>query len=191
MRFTLNHLMQILDEDEEQCFPEEIYIYPPLSDALKTGSVIEKEDDKSLYAILNPACDLVVRKNGEYKTDRIMLVEIEKRELFIDAALKDITNKKKKKNRLKDVFGNNYNAYSHWLPHTKFFEGGFLNFRKISTRTKEEVKSAYKQPHIQISPDFIKDILSRFSSYYARQGQPDIECDKIIEEIVTSSGDTK
>jgi len=78
LRFTLNHLMQILDEDEDQCFPEEVYIYPPLSDALKTGSIIENKDDKSLYAILNPACDLVVRKNGEYKTDRIMLVEIEK-----------------------------------------------------------------------------------------------------------------
>ncbi|MBC8393306.1 MAG: response regulator, partial [Deltaproteobacteria bacterium] len=71
LRFTLNHLVQILDDDNDRCFPEEIYIYPPLSDGLKTGSILKKKDGERLYAILNPACDLVVRNNGEYKTDRI------------------------------------------------------------------------------------------------------------------------
>ena len=119
-----------------------------------------------------------------------MLVEIEKRKLILNAALSGITKKDKKENKLKNVFGNNYTDYFHWLPKTKFFDGGFLSFRKISTLTKEEFRDAYNQPHIQISPHFVKDILSRFSSYYARQGQPDIERDKIIEEIITLSGDT-
>jgi len=189
LRFTLNHLMQLLDDNEDQCFPEEVYIYPPFSDDLKTGSIIKRNTGESLYAVLNPACDLVIRNNGEYKTDRIMLVEIEKVKLIIDVALNGITQKKKKENKLKNIFSNSYTDYFHWLPNTNFFDGGFLNFRKILTLTKEEFRSAYSQPHIQISPHFVKDILSRFSSYYARQGQPDIERKKIIEEIIALSGD--
>lgn len=190
LRFTLNHLVQVLDDDEDQCFQEEVYIYPPLLDGLKTGSIIKEKDSECLYVVLNPSCDLVVRNNSEYKTDRIMLVELEKSKMIIDAALNGITQKKKKGNKLKNVFGNNYTDYFHWLPETKFFDGGFLNFRKISTHTQENFRDAYHQPHIQISPHFVKDILSRFSSYYARQGQPDIERNKIIEKIIASSGDT-
>lgn len=189
LRFTLNHLMHLLDDDEEKSFPEEVYIYPPLSDSLKTGSIIKKKEAEDLYVILNPACDLVIRSNNQFKTDRIMLVQIENIKSIIDAALDGITNKQKKENKLKDLFANNYTNYFHWLPYTKFFSGGFLNFRKVSTITKEELESNYDQPQIQISLHFVKDILSRFSSYYARQGQPDIEYSKVIEEIITSSGD--
>ena len=191
LRFTLNHLVQILDDDEDQCFPEEVYIYPPLSDSLKTGSIVRKRGGEDLYVVLSPACDLVVRSDGNFKTDRILLVEVEEANSIIDAALNGITKKAKKENKLKNVFGNNYTGYFHWLPKTYYFEGGFINFRKISTCTKDEFENAYNQPHIQISPHFVKDILSRFSSYYARQGQPDIEHNKIIDEVVSSSGKTE
>ena len=33
---------------------------------------------------------------------------------------------------------------------------------------------------IQISPSFVKDIVARFSSYYARQGQPNIDFTKFM-----------
>ncbi len=191
LRFTLNHLVQILDDDEDQCFPEEVYIYPPLSEGLKTGSIVRKKEAEDLYVVLSPACDLVVRSDGNFKTDRILLVEVEEANSIIDAALNGITRKAKKENKLKNVFGNNYTDYFHWLPKTGYFEGGFINFRKISTCTKDEFEKAYNQPHIQISPHFVKDILSRFSSYYARQGQPDIERNKIIDEVVSSSGETE
>ena len=102
-----------------------------------------------------------------------------------------MTNKGKKENKLKNVFGNNYTDYFHWLPETDFFNGGFLNFRKITTCTKDELGDIYDPPHIQISPHFVKDILSRFSSYYARQGQPDIDRTKIIEGIIAPPGEAE
>ena len=184
LRFTLNHLVQVLDDDEDQCFPEEVYIYPPLSNGLKTGSIIKKKDGEGLRVILSPACDLVIRKDGNFKTDHILLVDIEEANAIIATVLNlnKITNKGKKENKLKlkNVFGNNYTDYFHWLPETDFFNGGFLNFRKITTCTKDELGDIYDPQHIQISPHFVKDILSRFSSYYARQGQPDIDQTKII-----------
>ncbi len=189
LRFTLNHLVQVLDGDEDQCFPEEAYIYPPLLEGLKTGSIVTEKTCERLHVILSPACDLVVRSNGNFKTDRILFVEIEKGSFIIDGALNGITKKAKKEKKLKSVLGNNYTTYFHWLPKTAYFDGGFINFRKIATCSKEEFEHTYNQPHIQISPHFVKDILSRFSSYYARQGQPEIERNKIIEEIIAAFGE--
>ena len=70
---------------------------------------------------------------------------------------------------------NNNRQYRHWLPPTKFFEGGVVNFRKLKTLHKKDFKEQFEKPYIQISPPFVKDIVSRFSAYYARQGQPDID----------------
>ena len=186
LRYTLNHLIQILDDDEF-CFPEEMYIFPPLSENLKTGSIVKQKDGDTCYVVLNPACDLVLRNSGEIKTDRIMLLETENVNNVVNPALNEITNKSKKEKKLKNIFGNNYTDYYHWLPKTIFFHGGFLNFRKISTLTQVDFEDSFENPGIQISPHFVKDILSRFSSYYARQGQPDIDQKKIIDEIIAAS----
>ncbi|HLC14699.1 MAG TPA: response regulator, partial [Thermodesulfovibrionia bacterium] len=187
LRFTLNHLMQLLDDDGDQCFPEEVYLYPPLSDGIKTGSIVVKKKNKdSLCVVMNPACDLVVRNNGDFKTDRILLVEIEPVNVVLDSALSGITKKDRQKSKLETVMKNNHTGYFHWLPATNYFMGGFINFRKISTLTKEQFVNEFNNPVIQISPSFVKDIVSRFSSYYARQGQPDIEFANIINKMISS-----
>ena len=181
LRYTLNHLFQLLEEDKERCFPEEVYLYPPMSEKITTGSiVIEKTTDRP-FVILSPACDLVVRRNGEFKTDRILLVEIEGESEVVNVALNGIRRKQSKENKLRDVFNNNHTDYYHWLPKTDFFAGGFLNFRKLNALNKTDFDEKFREPTIQISPFFVKDIVSRFSSFYARQGQPDIDSKDFID----------
>lgn len=175
LRHTLSHLIQLLDDDVDRCFPEEVYLAPPLSKSIRTGSIVNEKNSDQMFSVMNPACDLVVRQNGQFKTDRILFVEIEKEQLVIDSALNEITRAEKRESRLKTVFGNNYTDYYHWLPETDFFNGGFLNFRKLSTLTIKEFNERFEAPKIQISSSFVKDVVARFSSYYARQGQPDIE----------------
>lgn len=184
LRFTLNHLVQALDDDEDKCFPEEVYIHPPFSDSLKTGSILKKKDAEGFYVVLSPACDLVIRKDNNFKTDYILLVEVENENKIISAGLNGIIKSGKKQKKLKSIFNNNYTDFFHWLPGTDFCSGGFLNFRKIASYTKNEIANNFDPPHIQISPHFIKDILSRFSSYYARQGQPDLNCSQIMDDIL-------
>lgn len=178
LRYTLNHLLQLLEEDEEDCFPEEVYLYPPVLDRITTGSMVKADDQ--WFVVLSPACDLVIRKNGEFKTDRILLVEIEGENDVVNVALNGITRKRSKENKLRDVFNNNHTDYYHWLPKTEFFEGGILNFRKLTTLDKDDFEETFGKPTIQISPSFVKDIVSRFSSYYARQGQPDIDSEDFV-----------
>lgn len=177
LRHTLNHLLQFLNDDKNKYFPEEVYLYPPLSDKICTGSIVKPKDDvkpkdRKWYVVMNPPCDLVIRDNDRPKTDNIVLVEIEKEENIIGGKIE----KKHKK-----LFSNEYNFYYHWLPKTNFFEGGILNFRKLSSLSIEEFNKNYEKPKIQISPSFVKDILARFSAYYARQGQPDIDIEQFLQ----------
>lgn len=186
LRFILNHLMQLLDDDEDLCFPEEAYIYPPLHDRLKPGCIVKQKGAQGLCVVLNPACDLVIRESGQFNTDRILFVEIDEDPKVYDHILKKLKTKEEKTERLHTILNNRHTLYHHWLPKTNFFPGGFINFRKLSTLTKKEYEKQFEKPHIQISPHFVKDILSRFSSYYARQGQPDIECANIICAIIAA-----
>ena len=181
LRYTLNHLLQLLEDDEEECLPEEVYLYPPALDRIRTGNMVKANDQ--WFVVLNPACDLVPI-NGEFKTDRILLVEID------GDAVKDVlrksNNNKDKKRKLDALSKNTHAFYYHWLPPVRFessdgqilnFDGGLLNFRKLKTLTKVYFQKKFGDPLIQISPSFAKDIISRFSSYYARQGQPNLDRD--------------
>lgn len=165
LRYALNHLFQLL-EDEERCFPEEVYLYPPLLTQITTGSIVKKKKGGQQFVVLSPACDLIPR-NGKFKPGhRILLVGIESEDEIVGKVKSSSDFGQLRDNRL---------PYYHWLPRTKFFEGGFLDFRNLRTLTNEEFDKKFEKPSIQISPFFVKDIVARFSSFYARQGQPDID----------------
>ena len=192
LRHALNHLLQLLDDDGENYFPEEVYLAPPLTNEIRTGSIVKERTSIRRFAVINPACDLVVRKNGLFKTDRILLVEIEKTQDVVNSSLHQISKGAKRKDKLRSVLRNNYTDYYHWLPKTDFFGGGFLNFRKLISLSEDDFgKNFEAPPKIQISPSFVKDVVARFSSFYARQGQPDIEFENFITELTTQPGDSQ
>ena len=195
LRFTISHLLELLDEDLETYFPEEMYISPPISTNIKTGSIVQNAS-KDYYVVLSPACDLAVH-NGNIKTDRILVCFIEKNmiskaqkafnsEIVEDDSEKQKVKKKKEKDRaerlLTQLPGNNFSNYYHYLPRTSRFNGGVINFRKVNTFKPREFKKEFGKPIIQISMAFAKDIVARFSSYYARQGQPDFDAD-VLEDL--------
>ena len=83
LRHTLNHLSQLLDEDKDRCFPEEMYLAPPLTEKISTGSILKEIQDEKSFVVMNPACDLVIREDAERNTDWILLVEVDpESELF-------------------------------------------------------------------------------------------------------------
>ncbi len=198
LRYTLNHLFQRLEEDNELFLPIEFYLYPPVTDKITTGSMVK--ENNQWFVVLSPACDLVFR-NGQFKTERILFVEIETETKIVKNALnrlKKIDDKEEREKVREDIFqklsGNNHTFYYHWLPPVKFntseggqldFEGGFLNFRKLEALSLNKFKAKFTEPLVQISPYFVKDIVSRFSSYYARQGQPEIDNNTFIDRYTS------
>ena len=69
---------------------------PPMSADIKTGSMVIEDVSNQPFVVLSPACDLVIRSNGKFKTDRILLVEIEKENNIVDKALEGIRQKREK-----------------------------------------------------------------------------------------------
>ena len=192
LRFIINHIVELVDEETGMYFPEEMYIAPVISSAIKTGCILKKQNEDQYYVILTPACDLALH-GGNFKTDRIMVCLIEKVDMNIvqinrtDSTLSildsddEYTRKnkaqkiEKAKRTLIDLQYNRVVPYFHYLPNTNIFQGGFINFRKIETFKPGEFKKLFGSPIVQISSAFTKDIVARFSSYYARQGQPDFD----------------
>lgn len=171
LRFTLGHLVASLDGDEVPCYPEEVYLSPPLDNKLITGTLVQRKADKSRHVVMTPACDLVLR-NGELKANSVQLAEIVSED-EVHATLKGNSNQKKKiKQQLKK---NNYRPCFHWLPRAYGRPSGFLDFREIQTVRMDDFDWEYVRLDTRIAPGFVKDIVSRYAAFYARQGQPEIK----------------
>jgi len=196
LRLTINHIIELIDEYDGRYIPEEMYISPVISKALKTGCIVKKRNTDQYCVVLSPACDLALH-NGQFKTDRVMVCLIEKTDMsIVENSRKDSiisisdsdTDEQKKvkaekigkaQKTLKLLQSNNYASYFHYLPKTNVFEGGFINFRKVETFKPTDFGKGFESPSAQISTAFVKDIVSRFSSYYARQGQPDFDLEHL------------
>lgn len=170
LRYTLNHLLQLLDDDTESWFPAEVYLKLLKKEKegvlrVQNGQIVKENLSSLKFVILTPVCDLVLRKDGKVKTDHVLLVEIE-------CTNKVVNNKNKEK-----LYSNNHDLFHHRLPKSNQFEGGFLNFRKLNVSNLTLLKKDYEFTDWLISPPIMKNLTERFSSYYARQGQPEIDED--------------
>lgn len=184
LRFTINHLLELLNDDSDFCYPEEMYISPLVLNSVKTGCIVLDKKTNKNYLVMSPACDLVIHSCGSFKTDRILLCEIEDFNQVKDTSLVDITKKDKRERRVKELIKNTYTEYYHWLPSTTVFHGGFINFRWTIALEKQIFERDFKLLQIQVSSHFVKDIVSRFAAYYARQGQPDFDFDALARQVI-------
>jgi len=203
LRFTVNHLMEYLDDDSDRFVPDEVYITPPVYSHLRTGCIVKHTTHSTLHVVLTPACDLALRnKKGAAKTDAaqvdeepekepkttdILLCEIEP--LSIAETLCETKKPAKRREFFRNLANNNINRpYYHFLPQAQAhqFEGGLINFRKIHTISPQNFSDVYSDPSHQIASAFVKDIVGRFSSYYARQGQPEFDASEWIEVMASS-----
>lgn len=178
LRHVLSHLVQVVDEDVEKSLPEEFYLCPPPSADIRTGSVLEKKGGGNKFVVLTPACDLVIRKNGKRNAERVVLVEVigpEKLPYGLGTSgFRNLTGSKKE--NLEKAMGNRQKNCFHCLPKTEDFDLSFLDFTRVSTALISNLKKEFEMPpKVQISPPFVKDIVARFSSFYARQGQPEVD----------------
>lgn len=193
LRYTMSHLLDMIDVDADNYYPEEMYIVSTNLGEIKTGNIIKHKETGEFFVVLSPACDLAIRKNGGFKTDRILVVQIEKQsdnekmilEKGIIKSEKSTTKQKKHSEReIQNLIRNNSTNYYHYLPATDIFEGGVINFRKINSYTLNEFSDLFSTPVTRIVSSFLKDIIARFSSFYARQGQPDFDSEHLMSTIL-------
>ena len=165
LRFALGHLIAGIEGDEVPCYPEEVYLDPPLDDSLATGSLVLCKKRQTSHVVMTPACDLVIRGNGRPKTDVVVVAEVVPESTVFESLNANPGLQKKLRN-------NNHVGYYHWLPKSHSQEGGFLDFRRLEAVAWDERDQKFDSSNVRIAPNFVKDIVARFSSFYARQGQP-------------------
>jgi len=186
LRYISSYLLDYLQIDDEGNFdsflPQEVYLIPSPSTRCHTGDILLK--DEEYYIILSPACDMVTGKAKNILISKIELfdgMEYYKEQLRHLKGTDD--NKKEKAEKIFEGLLTNHNSLKyHFLPKTKQFGGGFINFQKLKTFKKSDIDNYERFG--KISDFFLKDIISRFSNYYSRQGQPNFNIDSIKKEYI-------
>ena len=184
LRYALSHIQELIDDEVPAYVTEEMYISPPISKEIKTGSIIKAKSDGLYCIVLSPPCDLVIHE-GKMKTDCILVCEIDSMDSVNARIIEGIASATKQAKRIAAALNNNYTDYYHWLPQNTLFEGGYINFRKVITYSPDELINKFVHPFIKVQESFVKSILGRFSAYYARQGQPDFNFEKEATDIVS------
>jgi ActR/RegA family two-component response regulator len=189
MRYVFSHFQEHMeinsDGDFEEYHPAEIYIAPPIKSNIHTGDLIKIGDTH--FVVLTPACDIVLNKkpdgNGGFeskrKAEKLVVGIAEKFEpmkmcLNING---DVT-----KSKVKEFVTNSSFRY-HYLPSFKGNDGFVIDFQKLSSISFEDEMERVAT----ISAPFVKDVISRFSLYFARQGQPTFSQKEICEDIFKRS----
>ncbi|EAL3889710.1 hypothetical protein J7D62_001539 [Campylobacter lari] len=129
--------------------PGEMYIYPFIKGEHHTGDIVKKNDD--FFIILTPSCDIVQNKYEYHVLARIINSDCTRESFY---PIKNFAKIFEVDNKDKEI-----------LKPSICFQG------LISVK-KEEISDYARVA--SISYPFLKDIIARFSRYYARQGCPEI-----------------
>lgn len=187
----------IFDSSYLDVEPIEMYLFPNPIKQVCTCDIYKKASKGKkveLYMVLTPSCDLANKK-----VDNVLLCKIltyDEVEFFITLYNNATKNNSKQneiskanKTKLAKIFrnsSNNSNRY-HFLPKVSFFEGGFVDFSNIIIEPYDKTDGLLKNKDYSklgvITDSFKNDIVSRFSSYYSRQGQPEFNCDSVLGNL--------
>lgn len=177
--------------------PIEMYMFPNPIEQVCTCDIYKKnigENFFEYYMVLTPSCDLANKK-----VDEVLLCKIKnydevqsfKTQLEIYNSQTDKSSKKAKKAKkeLAKWFRNSHSESLryHFLPKVSCFSGGFVDFRSIvSLEYDREYGNIVDREYFKvgvITESFKRDIVSRFSTYYHRQGQPEFNCDSVLNHL--------
>ena len=193
-RHILAHLVESLKLTEEgefeKCHPAEVYIMPPVKKDFSTGDILKNKDSGEYFLILTPVCDMELRqkRDGEnwvsYRNaDKIILAKLIKFSQVqeVKAYIGNQSNKKKKE--VKEYINNTKKGRYHYLPSFGTqIPGVLIDFQDVNQIDQEELASHDRVA--SIDEPFLKDIIARFTSYYARQGSPDLDMDIILGRLI-------
>jgi hypothetical protein len=188
LRYTLMHMQEYIDEDIEKYHPSEFYIIEPIKSNIFTGDIITFEGNR--YIVLTPSCDIVLRQDKTRNTKKILFCKIQKLSDIIDnysnLTMQTGESNSTKKN-LTNYIKNNSKQNFHFIPKNNLIEAGLIDFQDKLTIAENEVNDLIKNKIIvrnaTVSMPFLKDIISRYSNYYSRQGSPDFNSDEIYSSL--------
>ena len=191
-RHILAHLserLKLTEEGEfERCHPAEVYIMPPIKKNIFTGDILENKNSQDFFLILTPACDMELRKRKEDKdlyrnADKIILAKLIEFNQIEEVSDYIKTHSNTKKKEVEKYIKNTKKERYYFLPSFGSRIPGFLiDFQDINRIDSKELTIFNRVA--SVDEPFLKDIIARFTSYYARQGSPDFDMDTIFKKLI-------
>ena len=203
-RHILSHIIEKLNTKEdgipESYNPVEFYFIPPIKINYHTGDIVQ--NGTQFYVILNPSCDfyqqkldyvflvgiISVKEAKELKDARLSAERkakiAEKKAADEDLILKAQSPRKEqlKKNQIESVktelkdFTKSLPERYYFLPKMDFIDNSVVDFQQQISVLKADIEQFRRIA--TITPFFLRDLIFKYSKYYGRQGQPDIDKDK-------------
>lgn len=161
-----------IDENCKQKYFE-FYVYPAVSDDVHNGDIYTIDDEN--YLVIMPECQVLHHPDKAITTVHIEYVLAERK---LSNVL--IASEAKQQKAFNSEFSFESPAY-HFLPPFGNKNLGLIEFGNVTTFPRE--KFARTNKLVSISPHYMKNIQSRFSQYYARQGQPDIDIEHLLNSL--------
>jgi len=191
LRYALSHLNEYLDlsSDDRSFYEEaEFYIKPPIREHIATGDIIESKNDAFRYIVLSPACDVEVRDIVEGRpvinAKRITiskLINVDRGDFLANNIIREETNSSARESIISEIINGKRDKY-HFLPEYKDLKSSVTDFQNLYAISFDEYLSDFNRI-ATVSGSFLKDIQCRFSSYCARQGQPDLNKDELVKKL--------
>lgn len=187
LRYTLLHMLEYLDENNVH--PSEFYLTRPVKENLSTGDLVLLNGNR--YVVLTPACDFVYRSSGDRNIRKAFLLKIiELNDHFtnLEESIQKKEISKTLQGKLEKIITNN-KPYYHFIPKHSAINAGIIDFQDKLSIPIEDIEAGIKNKEIDrfatITLPFLKDLIERYSSYYARQGSPDFNVEDIINTFLS------
>lgn len=165
---VINHLSISNEEDKYKYY--EFYINPSLTQDCHNGDIYKLGDE--YFLVITPECQLL-------RIDTVNLIQID----FCEKIERRVLESPKREKRLAALrrLMTEGDCSEHYLPPFNNLKHALVNFRNITTLEKSKLTEDKKI--ITVNPIYMKNIQSRFSQYYSRQGQPDINIEHLYNFI--------
>ncbi len=178
-RQTAAHISESLARAPAKHHPEEFYIVPSLhANRLDTGDILRI--GTSLYIVLTPRCNMANKPPQNYLLASLFAVPDWAR---WRADLLGDSNKKKEKAE-KDIRNHatqGHDIGSHFLPPLDGDGPWLVDFKESRTIKSAVANKLIDRRIATVAPQFVPNLVQRYSAYLGRIGQPDIGDLELIE----------
>ena len=180
-----DNIRQLLGDStikEDKVHPMEFYIYPTdTTKEFQTGEILQHKDSNSVYVVLTPSCDFIVRNDNTRKVDYVLLLKTCLLTDTIDYK-KYQQNKSKYFGNLRDLINSGRSDRYFFLPGTPFIENRVIDFQNKEIVTYEQLVTNFERIAKLDSP-YAQSMAATYSRYYNRIGFPDIDHEYVMSKL--------
>jgi CheY-like chemotaxis protein len=194
-RFSRNSVKELLKHPVETARAIERYIFPPVNEKIRTGSVCRDKTSGECWIVATPACD--------FATDRVeMVLLIGAKPLDGDKRFRDwrdsnrwngtgVENDKDSKrayDKLSQLMRNAGGERYRFLPGTFFLPDLVVDIQLLKQVALDSMKDF--ETICQLDSPYREQFVLDVSSYYGRLGTPNLETSEIFARLLEAAAKT-